>query len=686
MTTAPDTLAGRAGRLLDRLADSPMSLLAALLLANALALPYAGLAHDARLYAVQTAEKLAPGTFADDLYLRYGSQDRYSAFTLLMAPLAGVLGRGASFFCGYLASKALFLWGALRLVCRLLPDRRAAVLSLLLVSILPLPFGGNSIFHLNEPFLTPRLAACGLVLLGLERTLAGRPVVALLLLAAAFLLHPLMAVGGLLTFALRWLATRLTRRRFVAVLGAACVLAGAALCHEPLAARLFGRIDAGWRGVLLDVCYFIKPGDWAARDWVRLGWAALVLVAAARTLGEPARTFLLAVLLTALAGVLGSLAAVRTDYLLLLQTSPYRTVWLLEFLAGPLAFAWAFALARRGTPAARALALAVVLLATTDWAHDALPGLLPFLAVLALGAAGWRGLAAVPRHPDWLGRSALAGFLATAALLGAYNLYVFLTAWAMPPTYHLDIHPVQVLVGAPGVLYKLPLLAAVAGGTCYLASRLGPGRRFRFACLALWLGYQGAVAAAARWPWYLEHSTARYAPREFVVATLRERSAADGRPVTVYWPGDVREVWFEAGANGYFNVVQLSGCGFNRGTALEGQRRALLVRRFELALARHYPPPEPGWQAARRHLLRADDDEPAPTREDLFALCREDGLDFIVLEDAVEGAPCATDGRLYVYDCRQLRELERAGGSPCPPGPAGQANESIAASQRGQGE
>src|SRR5262249_17877509 len=156
------------------------------------------------------------------------------------------------------------------------------------------------------------------------------------------------------------------------------------LCYEALASRLFGRIDDAWRGVLLDVCYFIRPGDWSFRDWARLGWAAVVLVAAARTVTASARALLLAVFLTALAGGLGSVAAVRTDYLLLLQTSPYRTVWLLEFLAAPLAIAWAAALWQERTPGGCVLAIAVVLTATCDWTHDSVPGLAVFLAVLPI--------------------------------------------------------------------------------------------------------------------------------------------------------------------------------------------------------------------------------------------------------------------------------------------------------------
>jgi hypothetical protein len=640
------------------LADRPLVLLCVVLALNALTQPYAGLTHDARLYAVQVAERLQPGSYAADLFLRYGSQDRYSIFTPVMVPLASLVGLEAAFFCGYLASKALFLWAAIRLIRTLVPDRLAAALSVLFISIAPLPFGGNEVFRLNEPFLTPRLAASGLVMLGLERMLARRLVIALLLLTAACALHPLMSMVGPLTFALWWLADRLTRRQFAAVLAAGGVLGGIVLGYQPLGVRLFGRIDSHWGSALLDVCYFVNPEMWFARDWMRMAWAAVVCVVAALTVAASARTFLLAVLLSSAAGLIGSVAAVRSDYLLLLQTSPYRTLWLLEFLAAPLGFAGALALWRRGASAARCLSLVVVLLATCDWVHDAVPGFVLFVIILPACVIGWRGLGTAPRRPDWLARSAVTAFLATVAVLTAYNAIVFIGAFLLPPTFYRDVHPVQVLMAAPSLIYKLPLLLAVAAGTCALLGRLGGGRRLGAACVALAIGYPVALTAIGHSQWYGERFVAQYPPREFVLETLRLRSAEAGRPLTVYWPGDVRDVWFGARASGYFSAAQLSGCGFNRGTALEGKRRARLVRAFELAYLDHRSPP-PFLQAAFWRLFDTDASHPAPTEEDLFRLCREGGLDFIVVEDAFDGLACATDGRLYVYDCRQLRDLEQ---------------------------
>jgi hypothetical protein len=64
-------------------------LLAALWVA---ARPYFGIVHDARLYMVQALHALQPERFAGDLYFAFGSQDAFTAFSALDAPLIGAMG------------------------------------------------------------------------------------------------------------------------------------------------------------------------------------------------------------------------------------------------------------------------------------------------------------------------------------------------------------------------------------------------------------------------------------------------------------------------------------------------------------------------------------------------------------------------------------------------------------------
>ena len=82
-------------------------------------------------------ERVHPGSFAGDLYLRYGSQDRYSLFTPLIAPLVHLFGLHATFFCVYLASKAMLFWGLVRLTRVLISNNVALILALIHLAIVP---------------------------------------------------------------------------------------------------------------------------------------------------------------------------------------------------------------------------------------------------------------------------------------------------------------------------------------------------------------------------------------------------------------------------------------------------------------------------------------------------------------------------------------------------------------------
>ena len=101
MTTTSPTWSDRVCQAIDRLAAQPSLLLCVLLALNALARPYAGIAHDARLYSAQVLHQLEPESYSDDLFFRYGSQDQFSIFSRVAAPIVNLLGLQAAFFAIY---------------------------------------------------------------------------------------------------------------------------------------------------------------------------------------------------------------------------------------------------------------------------------------------------------------------------------------------------------------------------------------------------------------------------------------------------------------------------------------------------------------------------------------------------------------------------------------------------------
>ena len=69
---------------------------------------YAGIVHDATVYAVQGLRKLEPG-LANDLFFSHGAQDAYTVFPALYASLISAFGTAAAAIIVTLAGQAAFL-------------------------------------------------------------------------------------------------------------------------------------------------------------------------------------------------------------------------------------------------------------------------------------------------------------------------------------------------------------------------------------------------------------------------------------------------------------------------------------------------------------------------------------------------------------------------------------------------
>ena len=192
---------------------------------------------------------------------------------------------------------------------------------------------------------------------------------------------------------------------------------------------------------------------------------------------------------------------------------------------------------------------------------------------------------------------------------------------------------------------------------------------------AVWIGLGGAA-------FFLQHDLDRWAPFakdranvEFVRRFVHDHAPNGDRAPSVYWPMDPNLVWFDIPARSFYSWPQTAGVAFSRGTAVEGQRRALLVRKFEIREMR---------QSYDRDLFRdfysgfyqATIHEPKPTRQDLIALCREEELDFVVLPRVFKDLAAGTNGSVFVYDCRSIRNRFE---------PAGQMATSLAGPPAGPG-
>jgi hypothetical protein len=132
-----------------------------------------------------------------------------------------------------------------------------------------------------------------------------------------------------------------------------------------------------------------------------------------------------------------------------------------------------------------------------------------------------------------------------------------------------------------------------------------------------------------------------------------------GSPPTVYdgiW-GNTNLVWFDLQAKNYFDLVQMSGVLFNRETAIEGARRAAIVRPFQLE--RYYSMEEYlPWsdQIMITRLFGATRESAVPTTADLFRVCAaEEHVDVAILKHDYDHLAAATNGLAYIYECADVR-------------------------------
>jgi len=662
--------------------------------------PYGGITHDAKLYAAQVMNRAKEGFFDQDLFFLYGSQDDYSAFSVLMAPLASKLGLSLSFFLVYVASMALLTFAEMRVVRALVRDRMAGNVALVLLAVTALPWGGWDVFHVHEPFLTPRLPAIALTLLGLEQLLRKRYVSASALTLAAMALHPLMAVGGLMLVAASACAARLSGRNLLALGATAALAATAVLLYQPLGTWLFGYMDPHWHDIVGRRCPYILPTTWSVMDWWEIAYSLVVVVFGCAYLDRHRATVMRLVILLALAAVVGSLATEAYPYALLLQGQPYRSLWLLQFFALPLGVLVTSRLWQKGTAVACSGAALVFCFTTrlllpdnlpaesiapvlmtwvslfvlfailfhrvrfrnqpgTEAAKDAFPNSEGDGSILAARAWGWAPsclsvgpqaagagwlcpsvLASLAATGLWLSLTEAAGFCAVES--GRTNLVAWL--WLAPSMCSdgvLVLAGVLLIAGLRAVAKDVPRRCVVAA--------------------AVWGGLGGAA-------FFLQHDLDRWAhftkyraDVEFVRRFVHDQWPNGDRAPSVYWPRDPNLVWFDVPARSFYSWPQTAGVAFSRGTAVEGQRRALLVRKFEIAEMRQFYAPDV-FRDFYSGFYQTTIDEPGATKQDLIALCKEEELDFVVLPRVFRDLAAGTNGSVFVYDCRSIRNrCERVG-------------------------
>ena len=583
--------------------------------------PYQGIYHDARLYTAQALSHLYPERFANDLFFLFGSQDAYSIFSPVYAVLIDWFGIDTGAQLTAVFGQLVWLTGAALLARRLLPHPWHW-LGLALVIVGNDYYGGLHIFAYGEPFVTPRPFAEGCVLLAVERLLARRWGWAFMASALAVLLHPLIAMAGVIVAAL-WLARDHPRLiGALAMTGSLLAVCLALMQVAPFHQLLVTMPDA-WYDIVLARSEHLFPHRWQLDDWNRIAVATVVLILAQRTASEPLRglmwptvyAILIGLLLTALGTELGHNA-------LITQLQFWRVLWLGTWLA---AIAAAWLVAEQTIVADHQDWLPMLGLVAAWLLRDTSGGFIAF-AVLAYSA--WPALRRQPMR-YWL-RIVVFGVLSIAVLFTVLQ-------WVTIPLDPLDLsNPLL----PP---WALPLSFACAG--LVLGVVLWWPRHVAIRLTGWAVALPAVLLALTAWA-----DSEMYWDRESM--TCRQLQTLIPPADVVYWRDSLNHAWFFLQRSSYFSSGQIAGCVFHESIALEGDRRARLLRQLGAQEAFSTLP--------RDERTAAMDRAPSqPTLAALTAVCQDPQLDWVILSHPVDSAhayPIAESTGIYVYRCADYYE------------------------------
>jgi len=591
--------------------------------------PYQGVRHDGILYLGQALHSLHPDVLGQDMFFSHGSQDRFTLVTPLLAWLLShfdvapvALALTAACNLGFIAA-AWILSGALA------PGRRW--LCTASVVLLSHAYARLADFNYGENFFSARSVAEPLVLLALAALLRQRRVAAGLLLLAAALAHPLMALPAVV---LAWMLQVLQDRRWLWGLALLAPVAGLAAAGVGPFGGLFARFDDTWWNAIGELDSQVRMTHWDASDVLSAALDFILVGIAATVLPTTARRF--AVALLASTALLVAAAFAGGDLardVLLVQLQLWRALWLAHAVAMLCLPVVVVEYWRRGGAARLVGAAVAAAVLAVSWT---LPHAWMFVAWLA-------ACVFVARRPHTVSpRLANVALAATILALAVTTAVLAASVWR-------DVAGDAVLasvVQPATALLAIPTLGALA-----LAAAAWVLRRLPAAGAVALLA---ALAAAFLPQWDQRSQWGRMV--ETVPFGRHPFDAFIPPGAQVYWHLELLPTWAMLGRASWVSQNQGSGIVFNRATALDFVRRAppmfgLIGEQVRCQLAVN--------AAGGRQ-------ECQPSQASVEGLCRlPQGPDFVVFDEAYsrgmlarwdyQVARDAPLRRAFLYDCAGMR-------------------------------
>ena len=576
---------------------------------------YRGLSGDGELYAVQALSKIVPA-LGKDLFLRNTSQDQYTFFSPLYALFISWAGvRTAAISLTVLCK--IWFYGAGWALLRTFVNRRLSFLGVALLIVLNGAYGAYDVFKYGEDFLTARSGAEALVVTALALHFHGKRLLSVLVAVIALLIHPLMALPGLMVLLcisapLKWGAP--------AVAGAAVGALGLAYYGSISGAStgMFATLDPPWLEVVRERSQFLFLQLWSPTDWATNSRPLLSLLITILVSGDlQIRRLGWACILVGVSGLfIAFIAGTIGPVAILLQGQAWRWLWIPAYVSVVLIVTTLISL-RRDEQYGHICAL-LLILGWTVSPNNSLIYLIPAVLVCLI-------------------RGRLPAEAARYARLSAVLLAIFLMLWILKNSWDelASRYPdSSFLTGLLTRTRSVLGFQAAAGVLGWLMYKWIGGNRSTVAMVMCSATF--AAAAAISLPGAFAQTS-----REGTIQEIEEfqdwRAAIPSQSNVYVVPtrNSAAFAWFTLERPNYLSLDQSSGVVFSRNTALEVKRRSQIL----------LPVAPVDWKLLtameKRHLgVPIEEAAKLPmTRESLSEICRDHQLGFVVAQPDVGFGP-----------------------------------------------
>jgi hypothetical protein len=603
----------------------PMSRLAAAItvlicvLTWALAHNYRGIFHDAGLYTLQAMAHANPDSLSQDVFLKHGSQDRFTIFSSLYATAGRVFGiEPAAAVLTFVLQLSLF--AAAWMLGRAISSPTLALFGLAVLIAIPGDYGAFRIFACVEPFITPRMAAEALTLASVASAFYGRKWIALAFMATALAFHPIMAAAGIAAFGCLYIA--IPRPRIAIALSAIVVAALVAVALLMPICPL-SRFDNTWLTLVTNRSPYLFVSHWKLDDWSHAIVSMTVLTVGVCALpASRARLLCQSALMTTLSGL--ALTFIACDLLrlvLLTQLQPWRWQWFGTIVAALLLPMIVRSLWQRGTAGH-----ATTLLLAAAWIFAVDQFSVITCAITLLSLPLFRRLTEAHARLVFWGACAMVGIAVAWRI--ASNL-------EFTDAYYLDTHMSLALRRTMSFAHD----GAAPIALLLLLWWLGRRSWGRYGLIAV--GVLGIVGAAAAFPQIWATWTAREFPPQLVAqfASLRDRIPPGSQ---VFWPESTGlNTWMLLDRPNYISGIQTSGMVFSRAASMELAHRASALGPFVS------PSSFLDWNYTGVNLELS--------RQQLQGICRLGAFEFLVTSAELQISPVAAIPRKFGHVTRDLK-------------------------------